>query len=211
MQELTGFISVLVLIRVFWFVIFNLAGVYPLSVFWRWLKGSRKVYGLCDGKLFEVAPDNSPKDESFLEIVENPFYKRARIFGKNSGRWVITGIRINPFDDVRTFYLQDRGGQSMETVLKVVNSGLSFPALVDRITELERDLKNANERRRAWNAAVKAILEIVDDDRPKYRSKSSEHIRLCLEAVNYSTYFMCEPIPSDEAIKDWKNIFEKNV
>lgn len=125
------------------------------------------------------------------------------IHGKNSGRWIVSKIKENPMDGSHILFLQDRGGQSIETVLKAVNSGLSFPALNDRIAELEKQLSKAEDRRLEWRAAIRAVLRLVDMDRQRYRSQSSERIRLWLEVIEKEAQDRGEPPPHKGKEDSW--------
>ena len=77
-----------------------------------------------------------------------------------------------------------------KTAIQIFGSYPSLQAMLDRITELERELESANKRRQEWGAGIKAILQIVQLDRPRYRSKAAWHIRQCLESIEGRQFFL---------------------
>lgn len=176
-------------------------GLTPWRQPWRWLKGSRTVYWLDEqGRLLQTSPDKTLlAGESFLRIIERPFCKtRAIIFGKNSARWTIRQVRDNPMvvGDYELL-LEDRGRQSIQTVLRVVNTAPSFPVLLDRIAELEKELASVKiqydlvrDNACSWSSGVFAALEVMEADRQRYRSKAAEHVRKCLDKIKNDWYPM---------------------
>ena len=110
--------------------------------------------------------------------------------------------------------LEDTRGLPLETALRLINTYSSLQAMLDeierqrkRIAELEQELASANKRRQEWGAGIKAILQIVQLDRPRYRSKAAWHIRQCLESIEGSAVFLKEPEPTEEMISRWRSIF----
>jgi len=180
--------------------------------FYRWLKGSRRSYYLDDGIIRELEPEKSYQgtiSTTIIEITERLFWKRAMIHGKNSGRWIISKIEKNPMDGSHILFLQDRGGQSIETVLKAVNSGLSFPVLNDRIAELEREHKVDVAKFQEVSAAIIVLREQILSDKQRYRGTVALELRRDLQAVIDEADILAVS-SEDECLKRWQDRFRQN-
>ena len=180
---------------------------------WRWLKGSRENYHLSHG-LIEIDSHRLDRNDGeswvvpTIEIVRRPSGLFGGIFGT---RWYPQTWRIqkvwsgvapkSPGDWVS---LTDTQGLHVTDALRLVNTYPSLQAMLDRIAELEKNLKVANTRRVELRAMVRALLEVIQGDRQKYRSQAAQHIRVFLEEVEAQATMMNEPNPSIDQIEFWK-------
>lgn len=203
MDFLIKFVGAMILLSVF---------VLPhrWAQLWRWLKGSRKHYILRDGHVREcdLGMLNYGTDTQ-VEITEWLFWKWGRVYGKNSARWNIRYVRDNPM--VAGSYellLEDRGRQSIKTVLCVVNTALSFPALLDRIAELEKKLQEAELEKSEWAAGMEALRRRIMDNKQRFRSPAAKAIRENIEEA----FREMPAIKIDEHIVEkWLAFFEGRV
>lgn len=187
-----------------------------LKRLWCWLKGSRVSYYLRSGSMISVsgplrrANEGRIIDDPFIEVKNGPWGRKAVIYG-NSGRWTIIKTSENPFDGSDKLFLHDKGGQSVETVLRAVAAGQFFPALVNRIAELEQallvsrelceavkkqyqmadkqierlqcDLDFSKSRLLDTVASILAIINLAKIERQRYRSEPAKTLRSYLEVA----------------------------
>ena len=98
------------------------------------------------------------------------------------------------------------GGRGLMWLRGSFKYHLNRKAILDRIAELEKNLKVANTRRVELRAMVRALLEVIQGDRQKYRSQAAQHIRVFLEEVEAQATMMNEPNPSIDQIEFWKKV-----
>ncbi len=206
------FLSVLVVGLVFLVVVAWTKSEERIS---RWLKGSRINYHWKNGAVETSThePDNRswPYVWSWcyptIEFVRKPF--RRLSVSLHGSRWYPPEWRIGR--PAGRKHVSDTVSLTSnvlaKTAIQIFGSYPSLQAMLDRITELERELESANKRRQEWGAGIKAILQIVQLDRPRYRSKAAWHIRQCLESIEGSAVFLKEPEPTEEMISRWRSIF----
>ncbi|MDP3697551.1 MAG: hypothetical protein Q8R55_06080 [Candidatus Taylorbacteria bacterium] len=137
--------------------------------------------------------------ECVIEISHGFLRRRSAIYGPYRLHWRMV-------EDKPMICLADRKGLSVEAALRLINTYPSLQAMLDRINELEQELKTANSVRQDWNAATYVLLRIIQADRQFYRSKSSEHIRECLEIVREWQKHR-ESEPSSDKIMVWRKVF----
>jgi len=196
-------------------------------VFMKWFKGSRTSYfvsrdnssGCPKGtvihtwwklrtlkeRLLYCNGKNEEGDWSVIEISRGPFRRRSAIYGPAAKNWRIAAIyRI--MIEVDCIELQGGLNLPVNKAVQLINTYSSLQVMLDRIAELERELSVANMRRTELRAALKALLEVVDADRQKYRSRAAQHIRQFLEEVDVQATMMNEPNPSKDQIESWKKV-----
>ena len=171
---------------------------------WSWLKGSRMNFFVSStGDLVSCSSGSGTSAHPVVEISRGPFRRRNAFYGKNSDNWKVAVGHWY----VNSIELQDRRGLPVKTALELVKRYPSLQAMLDQIAELEKELASANKRRQEWGAAIKAVLQVIQLDRPRYRSKAAWHIRKCLESIEGSAVFHKEPEPTEEMISRLKNLF----
>lgn len=163
--------------------------VLRVDAIFNWLKGSRKVYGLHDGKLFETSPGHTLLlGESFLEIIARPFYKKARIFGNAACNWYIKNAPNG------LIYLHSRIPMRPDQALKVIHASLSIHDLYrdqsERIAKLEQEIRKLQDKftwseshGKTWLASLEAIRQEIESDRQRYRSQAAQNIREQIEII----------------------------
>jgi len=178
-----------------------------LPMFFRWLKGSRMSFYLrpSNGGLgYQSCNMRGAILHSVIELSRGPFRRRSAIYGKNSKNWkVVVGHW-----DKNCIEIQEREGISVtvEEALRLVTQYSSLHDILDRIAELERECNTGSIRRSELRAIVRALLEIINADRQKYRSQAVQHIREFLEQVELQATVMCEPNPTEEQVEIWKQL-----
>lgn len=200
------------------FAIVSTFYIGKLTLFLRWLKGSRKTHYLRN-------PDNPNQSEVLtteqklrigaerivgfnpgihIEISRGPFRKSSQIYGRGQF-WMITqDWRDSNTDWVR---MEDTRGVRVGTALRMVNQYPSLEALIDRIAELERDLDDACNEQEEWFAPIVALHQVILEDKQRYRSPAARRIRAYLEEVISLSDLRLIPRPSDKKVSAWKGTF----
>ena len=218
-----SFHGVAVAFGLFCFLLLGIGIILPVffhgtaTRFRTWLQGSRTSYyinstGMVAHTHWRLRTVNQWKiyggvdiDASVIEISSGFWRRRSAIYGPAAKNWKIAGIyRI--MMEVDCVELEGLSGVPVETALKIINAYPSLQAMLDRIAELEKNLKVANTRRVELRAMVRALLEVIQGDRQKYRSRAAQHIRVFLEEVEAQATMMNEPNPSIDQIEFWKKV-----
>lgn len=185
--------------------------------FYHWLKGSRKLYTIRHDSLYECMWGDLPWAGNIIEFISHPFFPKAILHGKASKDWRVGKVSLGLDAPYLRFgagriNLVDRNNLSIEQALRIANNYSSLQAMLDRIAELERQLKESERQRKKRWAGIRAILELINLDRSKYRSQSSERIRRWLEIVNRKEEFSNESEPGSEMpVLDWLSKLAKEV
>jgi len=222
-------------------LLFLTAGKWPFVEFFRWLKGSRMSHYLTTTpgyeKVYTTHPGYKLRTEgqrrsfykiklgSIIEISHGFLRRRSAIYGEAAKNWRVTSDRAWP-NTLRWVYLKDKRGMRIEDALPLINIYPSLQAMLDRIAELEKelrsteaslenrnnrvlelekDLAHAEDKRKQWWATIKAVLCIINEDKPRYRSTPAKHIREYLESVDEVAQDLGEPQPSGSLVERAKN------
>ena len=81
----------------------------------------------------------------------------------------------------------------------------------NRIAELEKDLQIAQQGRRQYRAAIMAILQIMNADKQRYRSKAAANVHACLGEVLEQARFRRQPEPTEELVLEWFKMFKEFI
>lgn len=189
----------------------------------RWFKGSTETYYFVPGNCGWSIPADSPVQKSTLfdadklirlhcvkgaaiEINRGPLRRKSQVHASiiNRVAWLIArDWKVGNTDWVR---LEDTRGVPVEVALRMINQYTSLQAILDRINELEQQLMASERQRHDKLAGIKAILRLIEADRNRYRSKTSERIRKWLEDLDRSVD-SGESQPSSNRIRDWETKF----
>jgi len=186
--------------------------------FLRWLKGLSESYGLdqSSGELKIISRplrrDVQRKDcglqSTVIEVRRILLFQNwAKIFGEGAEHWKIARVS-GPAG--RDLHLIDLDGLGISAALRTVNMGKPLEGLLDRIDELEHQVKHlqkvedhADERRQESLAAIFALRRIIQNDKQRYRSPAAQNIASYIELVISKAQEMREPNPSEAQILDW--------
>ena len=147
--------------------IVGLVAYFPekiISLF-HWLKGSRDLYVLRDGKVckWDMSIGIDPQ-ELQIEIVQMLFWRWAKI-RNNFGRWKISSVSKDALEGNPKVYLYDIGGQSLNTAFLVLGASMSLPDVADQLKEVwqwNTELKNRADELEAENARFLQVRANLD-------------------------------------------------
>src|SRR3989338_9005150 len=185
-----------------------------------WLKGSRTTYYLSESGFVKsstkklrtpagrVGIDMNFSNQGVIEISRGGFRPSSAIYGDyHLGPWGIAKVSMGCNSQggfgADWVDLRDRASLPVEMALRLINTYPSLQVMLHRIAELESQLKESDRQRKKRWAGIKTVLTLINVDRNKYRSKTSEQIRKWLEILDRPEEHSKEVEPSDIYIENW--------
>ncbi len=176
----------------------------------RWLKGARRGFYLKEGQITET--DQPYKFlTSVIEIRRFLWWRWGTIHGPARYSWRISKIR-GSLAFGNNIWLNWQRREDLGSALRLINSyshPLALHDALDRVAELENELKNANNRRLEFRAAIKALINRMESDRQRYRSKPAADIRECLMDVDRWADQIGERQPERVIMETWPSRWPK--
>jgi hypothetical protein len=184
-------------------------------------KGTSKFYTLRQGSLYQCMREDWLWAGTIVEVVRRPFRRiQAIVHGDAERNWGIE-VREKASGELLVS-VRDCKGQTLTQALQVMQQS-SLQAMWVRITDLQSQVSNLSKtldqmketcsehraKEADLKAAVGAILDLIDEDKQRYRSQAAQVIRECLETVYEKAWSDTEP--SDVAVAVWRDRFFRHL